>query len=90
MAHDPEIITTYGHVYWAFDTTGNREHGQLVRFDFQQPHGPGSMDHSVAAIRRYVAAVCRYVAVVLLLFALMLPILCRCLPLFRSYAARFY
>lgn len=54
MAHDPEIVTTYGHVYWAFDTTGNREHGQLVRFDFQQPHGPGSMDHSVAAIRRYV------------------------------------
>uniref|UniRef100_A0A7S3V7X4 SMP-30/Gluconolactonase/LRE-like region domain-containing protein n=1 Tax=Chaetoceros debilis TaxID=122233 RepID=A0A7S3V7X4_9STRA len=54
MAHDPEIVTTYGHVYWAFDTTGNREHGQLVRFDYQQPHGPGSMDHSVAAIRRYV------------------------------------
>lgn len=54
MAHDPEILTTYGNVYWAFDSTGNRNIGQLVRFDFQQPHGPGSMDHSVAAVRRYV------------------------------------
>ena len=54
IAHDPETVTAYGNVYWAFDATGNRETGQLVRFDFQQPHGPGSMDHSVAAIRRYV------------------------------------
>lgn len=54
IAHDPETVTAYGNVYWAFDTTGNRQNGQLVRFDFQQPHGPGSMDHSVAAIRRYV------------------------------------
>ena len=54
IAHDPELETSYGNVYWAFDATGNRQKGQLVRFDFQQPHGPGSMDHSVAAIRRYV------------------------------------
>ncbi|CAJ1936627.1 unnamed protein product [Cylindrotheca closterium] len=54
ITHDPEVDTAYGTVYWAFDATGNRETGQLVRFDFQQPHGPGSMDHSVAAIRRYV------------------------------------
>ncbi len=54
IAHDPELLTAYGNVYWAFDSSGNRQNGQLVRFDFQQPHGPGSMDHSVAAIRRYV------------------------------------
>mmetsp|Transcript_26644 Transcript_26644/g.59196 ORF Transcript_26644/g.59196 Transcript_26644/m.59196 type:complete len:1094 (-) Transcript_26644:98-3379(-) len=53
IAHDPEVDTAYGTVYWAFDSTGDRKDGQLVRFDFQQPHGPGSMDHSVAAIRRY-------------------------------------
>ena len=40
IAHDPEVTTAFGNVYWAFDTTGNRENGQLVRFDFQQPHGP--------------------------------------------------
>jgi len=54
IVHDPEVATAYGTVYWAFDTTGNRQTGQLVRFDFQQPHGPGSMDHSIAAVRRYV------------------------------------
>jgi hypothetical protein len=54
ITHDPEVDTAYGNVYWAFDATGNGETGQLVRFDFQQPHGPGSMDHSVAAVRRYV------------------------------------
>ena len=54
ITHDPELSTAYGNVYWAFDATGNRNTGQLVRFDFQQPHGPGSMDHSVAAVRRYV------------------------------------
>jgi len=53
IAHDPEVKTAFGNVYWAFDATGNRENGQLVRFDFQQPHGPRSMDHSVAAVRRY-------------------------------------
>jgi len=53
LAHDPETETAYGNVYWAFDATGNGVNGQLVRFDFQQPHGPGSMDHSIAAVRRY-------------------------------------
>lgn len=53
MAHDPEERTAYGTVYFAFDSTGNQENGQLVRFDFQQPHGPGSMDHSVASVRRF-------------------------------------
>lgn len=53
IAHDPETTTTHGNVYWAFDTTGNGMNGELVRFDFQQPHGPGSMDHSVASVRRY-------------------------------------
>ena len=53
ITHDPEIDTAYGTVYWAFDSSGDRKTGQLVRFDFQQPHGPGSMDHSVAAVRRY-------------------------------------
>ena len=54
IVHDPEVETAYGTVYWAFDSTGNRNTGQLVRFDFQQPHGPGSMDHSIASVRRYV------------------------------------
>ena len=54
IVHDPEVETSYGTVYWAFDSTGNRQTGQLVRFDFQQPHGPGSMDHSIASVRRYV------------------------------------
>jgi len=54
IVHDPELETAYGTVYWVFDSTGNRNTGQLVRFDFQQPHGPGSMDHSVASVRRYV------------------------------------
>lgn len=55
LAHDPEVKTAYGAVYWAFDTTGDNsgDGGQLVRFDFSQPHGPGSMDHSVAVVRRY-------------------------------------
>ena len=25
----------------------------LMRFDFQAPHGPGSLDHSTASVRRY-------------------------------------
>ena len=43
IAHDPEVDTAYGAVYWAFDTTGDNSGngGQLVRFDFSQPHGPG-------------------------------------------------
>ncbi|KAL7541023.1 hypothetical protein ACHAXR_010569 [Thalassiosira sp. AJA248-18] len=55
IAHDPELETAYGAVYWAFDTTGDNSGnvGQLVKFDFSQPHGPGSMDHSIAQVRRY-------------------------------------
>jgi hypothetical protein len=37
ITHDPETVTAWGNVYWVFDATGNRENGQLVRFDFQQP-----------------------------------------------------
>jgi len=50
LAHDPELATAYGTVFWALDAFL----GQLVRFDFQQPHGPGLMDHSYAAVRRFV------------------------------------
>ena len=35
--------------YWAF----GGGHRQLVRFDFESDHGPGSMDHSRASVRRY-------------------------------------
>ena len=49
MAHDPERTTPFGHVYWYLDGRA----GMLMRFDFQQPHGPGSLDHSRAAVRRY-------------------------------------
>mmetsp|Transcript_10373 Transcript_10373/g.11488 ORF Transcript_10373/g.11488 Transcript_10373/m.11488 type:complete len:1125 (-) Transcript_10373:173-3547(-) len=54
IVHDPELETSYGTVYWVFDSTGNRNVGQLVRYDFQQPHGPGSMDHSIASVRRFI------------------------------------
>jgi len=49
IVHDPETVTAYGTVYWTIDGAV----GHLVRYDFQQPHGPGLMDHSVAAVRRY-------------------------------------
>ncbi|KAK7248017.1 hypothetical protein SO694_00086154 [Aureococcus anophagefferens] len=39
-----------GTVFWAVDAFLN----DVVRFDFQQPHGPGNMDHSYAAVRRFV------------------------------------
>mmetsp|Transcript_35125 Transcript_35125/g.92209 ORF Transcript_35125/g.92209 Transcript_35125/m.92209 type:complete len:740 (-) Transcript_35125:30-2249(-) len=39
----------YRNVYWA---VGGGD-GQLLRFDFQSDHGPGSMDHSLAEVRRY-------------------------------------
>ena len=41
--------TEYKNVYWTFDGGS----GQLVRYDFQSDHGPGSMDHSYAEVRRY-------------------------------------
>ena len=49
IVHDPEVLTGYGTVFWQVDGWNN----ELVRFDFQKPHGPGSMDHAVAAVRRY-------------------------------------
>ena len=49
ITHDPETETPFGNVYWAFDGLNS----SLIRFDFQEPHGPGSLDHSIAAIRRY-------------------------------------
>jgi len=49
IVHDPETKTAYGTVFWAIDGVA----GHLVRYDFQQPHGPGLMDHSVASVRRY-------------------------------------
>merc|ERR1712216_266662 len=49
IAHDPEDRTPFGNVYWAFDGLNST----LIRYDFSEPHGPGSLDHSIAAIRRY-------------------------------------
>ena len=40
---------TYKNVYWTYDGGSS----QLVRFDFEADHGPGSMDHTIAAVRRY-------------------------------------
>ena len=55
LVHDDGATTevpgmgTYANVYWAF----GGGHRQLVRFDFESDHGPGSMDHSRASVRRY-------------------------------------
>lgn len=49
IAFDPETKSPFHHVYWAF--AGKDRH--LVRFDFEKPHGPGSMDHALASVRRY-------------------------------------
>ncbi|GMI03922.1 hypothetical protein TrLO_g6693 [Triparma laevis f. longispina] len=49
IVHDPERMTAYGSVFFQID--GWNE--QIVRFDFQQPHGPGSMQHAVASVRRF-------------------------------------
>ena len=35
IAHDPEVATPFGNVYWAFDGLN----GTLMRYDFQEPHG---------------------------------------------------
>jgi len=43
------VDKTYRNVFWAF----GGGHSQLVRFDFREEHGPGSMDHSIAEVRRY-------------------------------------
>jgi len=49
LLHDPETASAYGTAYWYSDGWNQ----ELVRLDFQQPHGPGFMDHSIAAVRRY-------------------------------------
>lgn len=55
LVHDDNATTDvsgmglYSNVYWAF----GGGHRQLVRFDFESDHGPGSMDHSRASVRRY-------------------------------------
>ena len=48
---------SYQNVYWTYDAG----HRQLVRFDFESDHGPGSMDHSLAAVRRYTGVELSYV-----------------------------
>lgn len=47
--HSASIGKTYRNAFWAF----GGGHSQLVRFDFREEHGPGSMDHSIAEVRRY-------------------------------------
>ena len=53
IAHDPESASPDGNVFWAFDG----HNGQLLRYDFERPHGGGtgylSADHSEATVRRY-------------------------------------
>jgi len=55
LVHDNAAVWTaangqqYRNVYWAI----GGGHSQLVRFDFESDHGPGSMDHSLASVRRY-------------------------------------
>eukprot|EP01047_Picozoa_sp_COSAG01_P075952 COSAG01_NODE_13182_length_1624_cov_0.878689_2_plen_213_part_01 len=49
IAHDPETATPYSNVFWVFEGLT----GMLMRFDFESPHGPGSLDHSTASVRRY-------------------------------------
>jgi len=60
IAHDPETRTVHGNVFWAvgarFDPTDPRYDGEtqtLIRYDFEKPHGPGSLDHSLATVRRH-------------------------------------
>lgn len=55
IVHDDGATTdvsgmgVYANVYFAF----GGGHRQLVRYDFESDHGPGSMDHSRASVRRY-------------------------------------
>merc|ERR1719333_1661190 len=60
ITHDPETASPHGHVYWAvgarFPPDDPRYDGEtqtLVRYDFEKPHGPGSLDHALANIRRH-------------------------------------
>ncbi|KAK3258791.1 hypothetical protein CYMTET_32180 [Cymbomonas tetramitiformis] len=49
IGHDPEAASPFGNVYWLFDGLN----GTLMRFDFEKPHYPGSLDHQMANVRRY-------------------------------------
>ncbi|MFV8751132.1 hypothetical protein ACNOYE_11360 [Nannocystaceae bacterium ST9] len=53
MLHQSPLCMGIAHevdnVYWAFDGM----HGNIVRYDFQQDHGPGGGDHSDGIITRY-------------------------------------
>ena len=49
IAHDGESRTSHGNVFWPFDGYNNT----LVRYDFEKPHGPKSLDHDLANVRRY-------------------------------------
>ena len=49
VAHDPEPTTPFNNVFWVFDGLDS----MLIRYDFEQPHGPASLDHSLANVRRY-------------------------------------
>ena len=54
IAHDGGAASvvhgkTWRNVYWTFDGV----HNGLVRFDFESDHGPGSMEHQFASVRRY-------------------------------------
>lgn len=56
MLHESPLCVGIAHeadnVYWVFDGL----HGHLVRYDFQDNHGPGGSDHSDGIVRRYVEA----------------------------------
>jgi len=49
IVHDPEPSTPFNNVFWVFDGLNST----LIRYDFEQPHGPQSLDHSLANVRRY-------------------------------------
>jgi len=49
ITHDPTPPAPHGNVYWEFDGLA----GMLIRYDFEQMHGPGSLDHSLASVRRF-------------------------------------
>lgn len=49
IAHDPEPATPFANVFWVNDGLNET----LVRYDFEQPHGPGSLDHALANVRRF-------------------------------------
>lgn len=52
------IVHDHNNVFWVFDGM----HGAIVRYDFQNDHGPGFDDHSDGIVRRYTDAVVSRVA----------------------------